>query len=71
MAEIHVEPKKNNTNTNWVWIIIVLLIAAALIYYFVSNNKTNGNNEANPTNTTSYRQLPQQTTGMLCYWQLA
>lgn len=69
MAEIHVEPKKNNTNTNWIWIIIVLLIAAALIYYFVSKNRTNRNNEANPVNTTSYWQPPQQAAGRLGYWQ--
>lgn len=58
MAEIHVEPKKQSSNTSWIWIVLALLIAAAVIYYFVTRNNTADNRQAQPVNTTSYISFP-------------
>lgn len=52
MAEIHVEPKKESSNTSWIWIVLVLLIAAAVVYYFVTRNNDRNNDTAQPVNTT-------------------
>ena len=51
MAEIHVEPKKQSSSANWIWIVLVLLIAAAVVYYFVTKND-NDNNTVAPVDTT-------------------
>jgi flagellar basal body-associated protein FliL len=59
MAEIHVEPKKNTSNTSWIWIVLVLLIAAAIVYYLMTRNKT-GNNTTAPANTTGQIQVSPQ-----------
>ena len=32
MAELHVQPKRNNYW--WLWLLLILIIIAALIYYF-------------------------------------
>src|SRR5690348_903614 len=32
MAELHVQPKRNNYW--WLWVLLILIIIAALIYYF-------------------------------------
>jgi uncharacterized membrane protein len=58
MAEIHVEPKKASSSTNWIWIVLVLLIAAAVVYYFVTR-KDSDDDIAQPVNTTgAVLQLP-------------
>lgn len=62
MAEIRVEPKKQSSNTNWIWIVLVLLIAAAAVYYFMTRNNTD-NDRVQPANTTGYIGLPISTPG--------
>ena len=53
MAEIHVEPKKNTSGANWLWIVLLILVLAAVIYYFMSRNDTN-DTVTPPANTTGY-----------------
>ena len=38
MAEIHVQAKKQSSNTAWLWIVVALLIIGALAYYLVTRN---------------------------------
>jgi len=59
MAEIHVQAKKPQANTSWVWIVLVVLIAAALIYFLTRDkDATDDNRTVAPANTTSYLQSP-------------
>ena len=53
MAEIHVQPKKNTSNTNWIWIILLILVLAAVVYYFMNRNNTS-DTVTPPANTTGY-----------------
>ena len=57
MAEIHVQTKKNNTSSLWIWILVGLLIIAVVVYLIARNNKTDENGAVNK-NSTSYNQLP-------------
>lgn len=56
MAEIHVEPKKQSSNS-WIWIVVILLLAAAAIYYFMTRDKTD-DRTTTPANTTGAISLP-------------
>ncbi len=57
MAEIHVQAKKQNTNTSWVWIVLLLVIAAAVVYFLTRNkDNTTEQNQVTPPNTSSYIQ---------------
>lgn len=56
MAEIHVEPKKQATNTMWIWIVVVLVIAA-LVYFLVTRNQASDTTTA-PANNTNAIVLP-------------
>jgi cell division protein FtsN len=58
MAEIHVEPKKQASNS-WIWIVLGLLIAAAVIYYFMSRHKT-ADTTTPPANTTGSIERPSE-----------
>jgi cytochrome c-type biogenesis protein CcmH/NrfF len=58
MAEIHVEPKKQASNS-WIWIVLVLLIAAAVIYYFMTRNRT-AETVTPPANTTGSVHSPHE-----------
>ena len=57
MAEIHVQTKKHNTSSLWIWILVGLLIIAVVVYLIVRNNNTDDKETIN-RNTTSYNQLP-------------
>lgn len=49
MAEIHVQPKKQNANTSWIWIALVLIIAAALAYFLTrDDSEAEENNQVSP-----------------------
>jgi heme/copper-type cytochrome/quinol oxidase subunit 2 len=56
MAEIHVEPKKQASNTMWIWVVVVLVIAA-LAYFLVTRNRA-ADNTATPANTAGVIVLP-------------
>ena len=57
MAEIHVQAKKQTTNTSWVWIVLLIVIAAAVIYFLTRNkDNTPEQNQVTPPNTSSYIQ---------------
>jgi flagellar basal body-associated protein FliL len=56
MAEIHVEPKKQTSNTMWIWVVVVLVLAA-LAYFLVTRNRSADNTTA-PANTTGAIVLP-------------
>ncbi len=62
MAEIHVEPKKDKGNNNWIWIVLVLIVAAAVVYYLMNRNNTAENNTS-PADTTGYVTHPAATAG--------
>ena len=67
MAEIHVEPKKQSSNSSWIWIVLALLIAAAVVYYLVTRNNETDNSTV-PANTTGATgMLPIQTVNTV-YW---
>ena len=38
MAEIHVQAKKQSSNSAWLWIVIALLIIGAIVYYLMTRN---------------------------------
>lgn len=66
MAEIHVEPKKQTSNSSWLWIVLALLIAAAVVYYLVTRNNNTDNTTA-PANTTGAVNLTPWVTGNTVY----
>jgi hypothetical protein len=56
MAEIHVQAKKQSSNS-WLWIVIALLAIGALVYYLMTrNNQT----EATPVTPGTTSQLQKQ-----------
>ena len=38
MAEIHVQTKKQTSNSAWLWIVLALLIIGAVVYYMMTRN---------------------------------
>ena len=58
MAEIHVEPRKQQSVPAWVWILITLAIVALAAYFLTRNNTntTDQNTGGNKSNATSYVQ---------------
>jgi flagellar basal body-associated protein FliL len=59
MADIHVEPKKQTSNS-WIWIVLALVIAAAVIYFLMNRNKNTEDNRE-PANTTGFLHQPAET----------
>ena len=66
MAEIHVQTKKNNSNSSWIWIVLALIIIGAVVYYLMNRNKT-VDTTTPATNTTGalYRMAETVTSGYL------
>ena len=56
MAEIHVQTKKQSSNSTWVWIVLALLIIGALVYYMMTRNNQRNATPASPTNAASQLQ---------------
>ena len=54
MAELHVEPKKQNSSI-WMWILVALVILGVVAYFLLRDNKAGENNNVNG-NSTSYIQ---------------
>ena len=59
MAEIHVQTKKHQSNPAWLWIIIGILIAAVVIYFVTRNKSTGNNTNQTQTNATSFAGMHQ------------
>ena len=55
MAEIHVEPKKQQATPTWVWIVVALVIIGLVAYFLTRNNNT-VNDKTGNRNTTSFVQ---------------
>lgn len=54
MAEIHVQTKKQNTNSTWLWIVLAILLIGALVYYLMTrDNQTQNNPNVVQPNTSS------------------
>jgi cytochrome c-type biogenesis protein CcmH/NrfG len=53
MAEIHVQAKKQSSNTVWLWIVLALALAVALVYYLLTRNTQTEVAPATPPGTTS------------------
>lgn len=58
MAEIHVEPKKQTSNSSWIWIVLVLLVVAAVVYYLLTRDNTADDTTVEPGTPTSYIGTP-------------
>lgn len=56
MAEIHVEPKKQQSTPVWVWVLVTLVILGLAAYFLTRNNTTTNQNTGNKNNTSSYVQ---------------
>jgi lipid-A-disaccharide synthase-like uncharacterized protein len=41
MAEIHVQPKKQNASPAWIWILVVLALVVAVAYFLMRGNTVN------------------------------
>ncbi len=54
MAELHVEPKKQNSPT-WIWILVSLAIVAIIAYFLLRDNTSTNDNDVNER-PTSYLQ---------------
>jgi hypothetical protein len=53
MAEIHVQAKKQSSNSAWLWIVIALLIIGAIVYYLMTRDNQTQVTPATTPNTTS------------------
>ncbi|MGE5519493.1 MAG: hypothetical protein ACM3VS_06140 [Candidatus Dadabacteria bacterium] len=63
MAELHVQTKKHNSSSLWIWILVALLVIAAVVYFLTrnKNNTTTENTTQNPTTSVDWQQQPLST----------
>ena len=60
MAEIHVQAKKQSSNSAWLWIVLALLLIGALVYYLMTrNNETQATPATAPGTTSELQTSPR------------
>lgn len=60
MAEIHVQAKKQSSNSAWLWIVIALLIIGAIVYYLMNrDNQTQVTPATTPGTTSQLKTQPR------------
>ena len=56
MAQLHVQPKRNNYW--WLWLLIILIIVAGAVYWYINYYRKDGNTVYDKTASSILQKMP-------------